>query len=136
MSNASPAASSSVVPRTRYPPRVLHVEQHRVPAAREQAGERRREVERLEIERRDMAVQMVDRDQRQPPRPRERLRRRDADEQRADQPGPAVTATLEIAEPAPASPSASRTTGIDELEMPARRHLGHDAAEARVQLGL
>ena len=64
---------------------LLHVEQHRVAAAREQAGERRLEVERLQIERGDVPVQVVDGDQRQPPRPRERLRRRDADEQRADQ---------------------------------------------------
>ena len=49
LSNASPAASSSVVPDHRDPlPRpVLHVEEQRVPAAREQAGERRLEVERL-----------------------------------------------------------------------------------------
>ena len=56
-------------------------------AAREQAGERRLERGRLEEERRDVAVQVVDRHEREPAGPREGLRRRKTDEQRADQPG-------------------------------------------------
>ena len=60
------------------------VEQHRVPAAREQAEKRRVERVGLEVERGDVTVEVVDRRERQPARPGERLRRRDADEQRAD----------------------------------------------------
>ena len=55
-------------------------------AAREQARERRLERVRLQVERGDVAVQVVHRHERQPPAPRDRLGRGDADEQRADQP--------------------------------------------------
>ena len=58
-----------------------------MPAAREQAGERRLDGVRLQVERGDVAVQVVDRDERQPARKGERLRCRKADEERADQPG-------------------------------------------------
>ena len=52
-------------------------------------------------------------------------------------PGPLVTATRSTSSSdAPASPSASRIDRDDELEVPPRRDLGDDAAEARVQLGL
>ena len=56
-----------------------------MPAAREQAEKRRLEVGRLEVERGDVAVQVVDRDERQSPPPREPLRGGEPDEQRADQ---------------------------------------------------
>ena len=95
------------------------------------------EVERLEIQRRDVTVQVVDRDQRQPPRPRERLRGRDADEQRADQPGPGGDGDrLDLAEPYTGLVERLANDRHDQLEVPARRHLRHDPAEARVQLGL
>src|SRR5919197_1333013 len=64
---------------------VAHVEEQRVPAAREQAEERRLELIGLEEERRDVAVQVVDGRQRQPASERDPLRRRDADEERPDQ---------------------------------------------------
>jgi hypothetical protein len=108
-----------------------------VAAARKQAEERRLERLRLEVKRRDVPVQVVDRRERQPPGPCERLRRRDADEERADEPGPArdadeveaVERRVRLAERLP-------DDGQHELEMAARRDLGHDAAEARVELGL
>ena len=65
---------------------LAHGEQQRVPAAREQARERRLERVGAEVERRDVALQVVDRDERQPARPGDRLGRREPDEQRADQP--------------------------------------------------
>src|SRR5205807_1166476 len=65
----------------------LHVDEHRVAAAREQAEEGRLDRVRLQVERGDMPVQMVDRVQRQAPRPGDRLRRGEADEQRADEAG-------------------------------------------------
>ena len=67
---------------------IPNVEEQRVPAAREQAQERRVDGLGLEEERGDVTVQVVDRRERKPQRPRERLRRRQPDEQRADQPGP------------------------------------------------
>ena len=84
-----------------------------------------------------MAVQVVDRHEREPPRPRERLRRREPDEQRADQPGPCVTRDpLDLVELAPASLERLAQDRRDELEMPPRGDLRHDAAVARVQLRL
>ena len=60
-----------------------------MPAAREQAEKRRVERVGLQVQRRDVTVEVVDRCERQPARPGERLRRGDADEQRADEAGPA-----------------------------------------------
>ena len=54
-------------------------------AAREQAEERRLERVRLEVERGDVSVQVVDRHERQAARPGERLRGGEPDEERADQ---------------------------------------------------
>jgi len=54
-----------------------------VAAAREQADERRVLILGLEVERGNVTVEMVDGDEREPPRPGDRLRRRDADEKRA-----------------------------------------------------
>src|SRR5207302_7835636 len=59
------------------------VEQHRVAAAREQAEERRLDGIGPQVERGNMAVQVVDRHERQPPRPRDRLSYGEADEQRS-----------------------------------------------------
>ena len=68
--------------------RVLsHVEEKRVAAACQETEKRRLERIRLQIERRDVPLQMVDWRERQALRPRDRLRRGDADEQRADQSG-------------------------------------------------
>ena len=53
-------------------------------AAREQTEERRLDRLGLQVQRGDVAVQMIDRDQRQPVRPGDGLRGRETDEQRAD----------------------------------------------------
>ncbi len=82
-------------------------------------------------------MQMVDRGERQPVRPRERLRGGDADEQRADEPRAARDADeLEPVERCVRVGERLADDGHHELEMPPRRDLGHDAAEARVQVGL
>ena len=82
-------------------------------------------------------MQMVDRDERKAPRPRDRLRGRDADEERADEARPARDRHR--------VDSVQRRAGLDErlldhrrdeLEMPARRDLRHDASVARVEIGL
>ena len=126
------ARAPDTVPRT-----VAHVEQQRVPAAREQARERRLEVERLEVERGDVPVQVVHRHERQPAPHARALAAETPTSSAPISPGPAVTATV--------STSSSDVAGLverladhrrDELEMPPRRDLGHDAAVARVQLGL
>ena len=64
---------------------VAHREKQRVPAAREQARERRVERVGREVQRRDVAAEVVDRDEREAPRPGERLRSGQPDEQRADE---------------------------------------------------
>ena len=108
-----------------------------MPAAREQAEERRLERVGLEVERRDVTVQVVDRRERQPARPRERLRRGDADEQRADQPGPARDGDeLDVVERRAGVAERLPHDRQDELQVPPRRDLGHDAAEPRVQVRL
>ena len=66
---------------------VAHVEQDRVAAGREQAEERRLERLRQEEERRDVAVQVVDRREWKLPPEREPLRRRQPHEESADQAG-------------------------------------------------
>ena len=69
---------------------------------------------------------------------RERLRRAHADEQRAGEPG--TVARRDRVERrgarAPASPSASAITAVDELDVRPARDLGHDATEAGVQVDL
>ena len=116
---------------------VVHVQQQRVPAAREQAEERRLERLGLEEERRDVAVQVVDRDERQPARPGERLRGLHADEQRADQAGPARDRDgVDVVERRACFRERLADDGRRELEVPARRDLRHDAAVTRVQLRL
>jgi hypothetical protein len=60
--------------------------EQRVPPAGDQAQERRLEHAGLEEGGGDVALEMVDRHERQPPRGRERLGGRDPDEQRADEP--------------------------------------------------
>ena len=64
---------------------VGHVEHERVPAGREQAGERRLQPQGREPQRGDVAKQVIDRDERQVPRVRDGLGRGETDEQRTDQ---------------------------------------------------
>jgi hypothetical protein len=82
-------------------------------------------------------VQVVHRDERQPAGPGERLGRGEPDEQRTDEPGPARDRdALDVVQAR--TPFCQRLPDHrrDELEMSARSHLRHDAAKARVQLGL
>ena len=65
----------------------LHVDEHRVAAARKQAEKRQLDRIGLQVERGDVAVEVVDRMQREAPRPGDRLCRGETDEQRADQAG-------------------------------------------------
>ena len=108
--------------------------QQRVAAGRQEHQERRLDRIRLEVERGDVAVQVVDGDQRQPAREGKRLRRREADEERADQPWPlgdghrpdVVQGHARVGERA-------LHRGHDQLQVPARRDLRDDAAVRRVQ---
>ena len=116
---------------------VVHVEQQRVPAAREQAEERRLERLRLEEERSDVPVQMVDGNEREAPRPGERLRGLHADEQRADQPRPARDRhRVDVVERGARLAERFANDRRGKLEVPARRDLRDDAAVTRVQLRL
>ena len=106
-------------------------------AAREQARERRLEWVGRQVERRDVALEVVDRDERQVARPRDRLGGRDADEQRADEARALRDAdAVDVVEPSPASSSASRDHRRDQLEVAPRRDLGHHAAVPRVKVRL
>ena len=116
---------------------LAHGEEQRVPAAREQAEERRLERIGLEVERRDVALEVVDGDERQPARPGERLRRGEADEQRADEPGPLGDGdSLDVVERHAGRSERLAHDRSDELEVAPRRDLGHDAAVAGVEIGL
>ena len=111
-------------------------EQERVAPAREQARERRLERVGRQVERRDVALEVVDGDERDTACPRDRLGGRDADEQRADEARPCVTPTRSTSsKPSPASSSAARTTGEISSDG-AGGDLGHHAAEPRVKVGL
>ncbi len=113
------------------------VEQQRVPTAREQAEKRRLHRVGLEVERRDMPVEMVDRDERQPLRPRERLRRREADEQRADEPRALRHRdAVDVVERRSGLAEGLSKHRRHELELAPRGHLGDDPAVAGVELGL
>ena len=83
--------------------------------------------------RRHVALQVVDRRERQPPRGREPLGRRDADQQRADQPGPCVTRDeRDVVERRARLAQRVVDDRVDELEVMARGDLRHDPAEAVV----
>jgi hypothetical protein len=113
------------------------VEQHRVTATRQQAEERRLERLRLEIERGDVAVEVVDGDERQPTRPRNRFCCGEADKKRADQPRPAGDRdTVDVPKARVRLNERLADHRRHELEVPPRRDFRHDAAVARVQLRL
>ena len=116
---------------------ILDVEEERVAAACEQAEEGRLDRVGLEKERRDVAVQVIDRRQREPQRPRQRLRRGEPDEERPDQPGPARDRdALDVRQLGARLAERLAEDRRHELEVPARRDLGDDAAVAGVQVGL
>ena len=92
---------------------------------------------RLEVQRGDVAVEMVDGDERQAARPSYRLRRGEADEQGADQPRAAGDRdAIHVGEGRAAFDERLADHGRHELEVTPRRDLGHDAAVAGVQLRL
>ena len=137
LSNASPAASSRVWPRTSWPCVVADRGQQRVAAARDQAEEGRLERLGLEEVGGDVALQVVDRDQRQPPRRGDRLRGADPDQQGADQPGAGGHRDrLDLVE----RDARLGERGLDhrggQLEVVAGGDLRDDAAEALVGGGL
>ena len=116
---------------------VAHVQQQCVAAAREQAQERRLHRVGLEVEGRDVAVQVVDRDERQPPRPRDRLGGGEPDEQRADQARARGDADrADVPEVGAGLPERLAHDRRDELEVAPRSDLRHHASVARVQVGL
>ena len=112
-------------------------EEKRVSAAREQAGERRLDRGGLEVERGDVPLEMIDRDERDATRPRECLRGRDADEERSDQTRALGDRdALDLVERYVGDAEGVADDRPDELEVPPRRDLGHDAAEPRVEVCL
>ena len=107
-----------------------HVDEQRVPSARQQAEEGRLERVGLEVERGDVAVQVVDGHERQPAAPGERLRGREADEQRADQAGALRDRDgLDVVQAGPGAVERLPEHRQHELEVAARGHLRHDPAE-------
>ena len=108
-----------------------------MPARGEQACERRLQTERCEAQRRDVTEQVIDRYERQPARIRQRLAGREPDEQRPDQPRPLRDRERgDVAERHPGLGERGLDDRNDELEVPPRGDLGHDPAEARMQLVL
>ena len=82
-------------------------------------------------------MQVVDRDERKPPRPGERLRRREPDEEGADQPGPARDGDgLDVVERGAGARKRFLQHGADQLQMAPRGDLGDDAAVTTVQFRL
>ena len=114
---------------------VLDAREQRVAAAGEQADERRleddarRPSETAQEVRRDVALEVVDRRERQAARGGDRLRGRDADEQRADEPRPLRDADeRDVVERRAGAAQRVVDRGVGELEVVARGDLRHDAA--------
>ena len=103
----------------------------------EQADERRLDRIGLQVERGDVAVEMVDRGEGQLVCPRERFRGSETDEERPDQARPAGDGDLvDVVERRPGLAERLAQHGQDELEVAPRGDLGDDAAETGVQVGL
>ena len=137
MSKASPAASSRVRPITSWPRAVADGRQHRVAAAGDEAEEGRLERVGLEEVGGDVALQVVDRDQRQAPRRGQRLRRAHPDQEGPDQARARGHGDgLDVLERGIRLGQGVFDNRNRELEVMARGDLGDDAAEARVRLGL
>ena len=91
-----------------------------MPAARKQAQERWVDGIGPEVERRDVPVQVIDRDERDPAPPGEPLGGGQPDQQRADQPGPTGDADpVDLLERDTCSIERLAHDRRDELEMPA-----------------
>jgi len=86
---------------------------------------------------RDVTLEMVDRDERHVPRVGERLGCRETDEQRADQPrAHGRRYGGDVVPPAVGDAERLGDHSRQQLSVPARGDLGHDATELRVQLVL
>ena len=106
-------------------------------AAREQAEKRRLDWVGLEVERGDVAVQMVDGREWKPKCPRESFGRGQPHEERADQPWPARDGnSLDVAEADVRLPERLAHDRRHELEMPPGSDLGDDPSVASMQGGL
>ena len=109
----------------------------RFAAAREEAEERRLQRVGPREERGDVAVEVVDGDQREPARPGERLRRGDADQERTDESRALRDADrLDVAQIGVRLVERPAHGRQDQLQMMAGGHLRDDAAVGGVQLGL
>src|SRR5262245_1771390 len=116
---------------------VPDVEKQRVASAREQAEKGRLDGVGLKVQRGDVTVEMVDRDDGEPLRPRQRLRGRQPDEQRADQARAGGDRdAVDVVEGHVRLLLGLAEHREHELEMPARGHLGHDAPESGVEVRL
>ena len=113
------------------------VEQERVPAAREQAQERRLDRVRLQVERGHVTVEVVDRDERQAARPGERLGRGEPHEQRPDQARAGRDGDpIHIVEARARLAVRLSQDREHQLEVAPRRNLRDDSAVASMQVGL
>ncbi len=116
---------------------VGHVEHERVPAGGQQAREWRSQRERREPQGGHVAEQVVDGHERQAAPVGQGLGRREPDEQGADQAGALRHGDgVDIGERRIRLAERGLDDGHDQLEVAPRGDLGHDAAEARVQVGL
>ena len=118
---------------------VLDAHELGVAAGDDEAVERiddrqRRLAARPQERREEVALEVIDADERNAARPGERLARREADEERADQPGPGRRRDeADVLEPDARGRERLLERGRQVLEVRARRDLGHDAAVARVR---
>jgi hypothetical protein len=116
---------------------LAHARQQRVAAAGDQAEKRRLQRLGLEEVGGDVALQVVDRDQRQPARRGDPLRGAYPDQQRPDQAGSGGSGDrLDVVQAYPRLAERRLDHRRRQLEMLAGRDLGHDPAEALVGGGL
>ncbi len=146
LSNASPAASSTVWPSRRVAAVIVHEDQLRVAAADHQAEEREGRLGGQRLARPgigqpvgvDVALDVVHADQRQVVRDAQRLGEVHADQQRADQAGAAGHRhRVEVVPVRTGLVSSARLQGRDDpAQLLARGHLRHDPAGGGVQRDL
>jgi hypothetical protein len=105
-----------------------------VSPAREQAEEGRLDGLGCQVERGDVALEVVDRNERKPTGPRNRLRRGEPDEQRAYEPRPLRDRdALDVAEQRLRIVECLADDRRHELQVAPRGDLRHDATVPRVQ---
>ena len=116
---------------------IANAREQGVAAARDQAEERRLDRVGLEEVRRDVTVEVVDRDQRLAVRRGQRLGRAQPDQQRADQPGALGDRDLvDLGEAGARLLERGGHHRVDQLEVVARGDLGDDSAVALVERSL